>query len=114
LFLIFIGALVSLLGHHSFFGLILPFGFPIWIAIILLFAIWQLASFPLRWMKYQAYAAYMPSVAPYYSGRNVFWHIISSIVWVAFLVLCAWLAYLYIPFVHTVLNNIGAHLSAIR
>ncbi len=109
--LAFLAAIVSLISHHSLLGLALPLGIPLWLALIVVFAAWRMLSFPLRWVKYQTYAAQMPSVAAYYSGPNMFWHTISSIIWAAFVVLCSWLAYLYIPFVHELFTAISAHLS---
>ena len=107
----FIVAVVDLIGHHAVFGWALPAGIPLWVALIAAFAIWQFVSFPLRWMKWQAYAAYLPPSAqkhmPQMTGMNAFWHTLSSVLWLCFLIACGWVAYHHVPAVHDLFNKIG-------
>jgi len=104
---VFVVAVIGLIGDHALFGHALPAGIPLWVALVVVFAVWQFVTFPLRWMKMQAFSAYMPVNAPRWNPMYAFWHTLSSILWLCFLITCGWIAYQHIPAVHDLFVQIG-------
>jgi phage shock protein PspC (stress-responsive transcriptional regulator) len=107
-FVVFIAAVADLIGKHALFGHALPAGIPLWAALIAVFAVWQFVSFPLRMMKWQAFSMNMPGhTMPQWNGMNAFWHTLSSILWLCFVVGAGWIAYQHIPAVHDLFVHVG-------
>jgi len=114
-FVVFIAAVADLIGKHALFGHILPANIPLWVALIVVFAVWQFASFPLRMMKWQAIATHVPGnmqqYMPQWNGMNAFWHTVSSILWLCFVVGAGWIAYQHIPAVHDLFTHVGTEVQ---
>jgi phage shock protein PspC (stress-responsive transcriptional regulator) len=82
-------ALVSLMTTGGILGWSPPVGVPPWVAIGAVIAGYALAAAPLRAVRYASYEALGPR-----RGWFAFW---DGVLWVAFVILCWWIAAQYVP-----------------
>lgn len=100
--LIAIFALISLVTTGAVFGLPLPAGVPVWVAVIVLILLYNAVAWPLKALRHAWYchAVYGPRFAP-----PLFW-LGDTIVWLGFVILLVWLADRYVPHAHEALRNL--------
>ncbi len=83
-------AVVQLITHGAVFGWPRPAGLPLWAGLLVLVILYSVVSMPLRALRH----------AVYYSrgaATNVWLALWGSVLWIVFIVLCAWLASHYWP-----------------
>jgi phage shock protein PspC (stress-responsive transcriptional regulator) len=85
----FVIALVSLLATGEILGRSLPLDVPVWVALLVLVAVYALVTAPLRAVRYASYEALGPR-----RGWFVFW---DGVLWVALVVLAWWIAARHVP-----------------
>jgi phage shock protein PspC (stress-responsive transcriptional regulator) len=93
---------LSLVTTGAGFGVPLPAGVPVWIAVLVLLVVYNLVAWPLKAMRHAwCYHAFCGQrYAP-----PVFW-LADTVVWLAFVVVMVWLADHYVPHVHEALCNL--------
>lgn len=95
LFVGFILAILSLVVQHSIFGWYLPNGMPFWMGIILLSLAYAFAATIIRALRYGGGATQHPG-----------WAALHSIVWIGCTLLLFWVAYMFIPGVREVIDQL--------
>jgi phage shock protein PspC (stress-responsive transcriptional regulator) len=94
--LIWIAAVISVINTHAIFGWPLPFRFPIWLAIVILFFLLNVVIGPFKYMRDAQYAH------PYGAVVAVW----ASMAWMAFLIFVAWIAYQHAPELQNFIQNL--------
>ncbi|MFI5336061.1 MAG: PspC domain-containing protein [Opitutales bacterium] len=89
--LAFVAVLLSLVFTGAVFGLLLPWGMPMWVGIVVLVIVFNALLWPFRWHRY---------ACGYGCGGP---HPLFGLVMLA---LCLWLADRYVPHVHEVLMDL--------
>jgi phage shock protein PspC (stress-responsive transcriptional regulator) len=97
LFVGFILALVSLIAQHTIFGWDLPFGIPLWVAVVALVAIYAMSATMVRLLRFGG-----SSAAAHHPG----WTALHSVVWICCTLLLFWLAYTFFPGVREVVDQL--------
>ncbi len=100
LFAVAIFAVLSLVGHGSAFGVMLPAGIPVWVGVIFLLVVYHFLTLPLRGWRH---ACLWRAGYGYRSHPGGFF---DAVVWLAFLVMAVWLADHYVPRFHEMLQNL--------
>ena len=105
LFVAFILALFSLVTQHGIFGWGLPFGVPLWVAIVALVLLYVVISTSLRMIRHGGHQA-----AGYHPG----WGAFHGVLWIGFVALLFWIAYTYFPGVRELVDSLmwAANLTA--
>ena len=81
--LIWVFAVISVINTHAIFGWPLPFRFPVWVAVVILFILLNVVIGPFKYIQHAQYThPFGPVVA-----------IWTSLAWMEFLVFLAWFAY---------------------
>lgn len=106
-FILWSFGLMSLVTHHSVFGINLPTDVPLWIGLLVMFFALHLFLWPLRAMRF-AYHAGIHGYSPY-GYRGTF---IDSLVSIAALVAAVWFADHYIPQFHEFLLTLPARIDS--
>lgn len=83
-------AVLSLISTHTIFGWPLPFHFPFWVAIVILFVLLQAVTAPLKFMHYHTRYGYGHPLGGVIA-------VCMSTVWLVFLAFAVWVAYNNIP-----------------
>jgi phage shock protein PspC (stress-responsive transcriptional regulator) len=101
----FILALFSLITQHTIFGWAVPFGVPLWVAIVALVTLYLMISSSLRMIRHGGHQA-----AGYHPG----WGAFHSILWIGFVALLFWTAYTFFPGVRELVDSLmwAANLTA--
>ncbi|HET9863669.1 MAG TPA: PspC domain-containing protein [Steroidobacteraceae bacterium] len=104
-FVAFILALFSLVTQHAIFGWSLPFGMPLWVAIVALILVYAVVSTSLRMIRHGGQQA-----AGYHPG----WGALHGVLWIGFVALLFWVAYTYFPGVRELIDSLtwAANLTA--
>lgn len=97
--LVWILAVLSLVSTHTIFGWPLPFHFPIWVVIVILFVLLQAVTSPLKFMHYHNRYGYGHPLG----GVIAF---CASTAWLVFLAVAVWIAYNNIPEVYDFIQNL--------
>ena len=88
LFVAFVLGMVQLVAQHSIFGWDLPYGVPLWVAIVGLVMAYIIAAQLVRAIRHGGFA----------SGRmHPGWAALHTVLWVCFTSLLLWVAYMFIP-----------------
>jgi len=97
-------ALFWLVTQQTVFGLALPHGMPLWIAILALVAVYIAISTPLRMIRHGGHA----------SGYHPGWGALHSLMWIGFVVLLFWASYTFFPGVRELVDQLmwAANLTA--
>ena len=97
-------ALISLLVTHTVFGLALPAGMPLWVAVILLIVIYCIVAWPLKALRHASYwhAGRWPVLVP-----PVFWFA-DAVVALGCAVLLLWFIDRHVPQAHEALRALPA------
>lgn len=91
--ILWICAVVSLLSTSAVFGIGLPAGVPVWIAILVLIFVWGMLTWPLKAARRAFYfGAYGGGGAPW-----ALFCVIDAFVWIAVAGTLLWLALRYLP-----------------
>lgn len=91
--ILWICAVVSLLSSGTVFGVALPSGMPVWVAILLLLSIWGIVAWPLKVARRAFYfGGYSTPSAPW-----ALFFVIDAFVWVAVAGTLLWLVMHYFP-----------------
>jgi phage shock protein PspC (stress-responsive transcriptional regulator) len=98
--ILWISALVSLLATGAVFGVALPAGVPVWIAVIVLMIAFGMLAWPLKAARKAFYYWSAPS-APF-----ALFCLIDAVIWVAVVAALLWLAAHYLPHAREALHNI--------
>ncbi len=85
--LLFLGAAFSLLTTGAAFGIAVPVGVPTWLALVVLFFLFQMVRLPLRVMRYAAVLGGHDG----YPHAPIF-HFWNGMIWFAFFLVVAWYA----------------------
>jgi phage shock protein PspC (stress-responsive transcriptional regulator) len=98
-------ALFSLFAQHSLFGWVLPFGIPMWVAVIALIVLYIAITTPLRMIRHSG-----QQNGAYHAG----WGALHGLMWIGFTVLMFWLAYTLFPGVRELVDQLmwAANLTA--
>jgi phage shock protein PspC (stress-responsive transcriptional regulator) len=97
LFVVFILSLFSVITQHTLFGLALPYGMPMWVAILALVGIYLAISTPLRMIRHSGQQA---------NGYHPGWGALHGLMWIGFTVMLFWVAYTYMPGVREVVDQL--------
>jgi phage shock protein PspC (stress-responsive transcriptional regulator) len=95
--LICIFAVISVINTHAIFGWPLPLGFPVWVAIVLLFVLLNVVIGPFKYMR---------NAHNYGHPYGAVAATLSSLAWLAMLVFLGWLAYNHSAEVQNFIQNI--------
>jgi len=97
LFVVFIFAFISMASTGAVLGWSLPTGIPLWAGLLILIAVYALITGPIKAARRATYA---------YGVRPHAWlAAIDGLFWLAFTMLFVWLAYLYVPVVHDLIEK---------
>ena len=80
---------ISILKTGAIFGLALPGGLPVWLTILIIFALFQMVEWPIKAARYQLWAQGHPDHGHYYP-RSFFG---GGFIWLAIFVSIAWFVY---------------------
>jgi phage shock protein PspC (stress-responsive transcriptional regulator) len=96
-FVVLFVAMFSLVTQHAIFGWDLPHGVPLWVAVVALLMAYVIISTPLRMIRQggQQSLGYHPG-----------WAALHGLMWVGFIALLFWVAYLFVPGVREVLDQL--------
>jgi phage shock protein PspC (stress-responsive transcriptional regulator) len=98
-FVAWIFALLSVITTGTIFGWHLPMDLPLWGSILILIALYAIATAPLRAARHAGYHAWG-------GHRYGPWGALAGMFWLAFTVLFFWLAYHHIPQVHALIDQL--------
>ena len=100
--LLWLYASISLVASGAAFGIALPVGIPLWVALIVLFVVFRFIVWPLKAARYALHfhAGYT------YWPRGVMHGFADSFVWLGMLVVLVWFADHYVPQAHEALQNL--------
>jgi phage shock protein PspC (stress-responsive transcriptional regulator) len=99
LFVVWLIALVSLASSGTILGWPLPAGIPLWAALIIVTIAYGALSAPMRAAKYASYSAS--------GGHHPGWYGFGDgLVRLAFIALFLWIAYHYIPAIHSLIDSL--------
>lgn len=101
--LAFIVAIVSLLTNGTVAGAVLPGGTPVWLAVFVLFIVYNLVAWPLKAARH---AFYYRGVFGSRPGPRVMVSLWDSFIWLAFFGVLLWLARAHFPQVQEAVHNI--------
>ena len=100
LFVVFIFAFISMASTGAVLGWSLPTGIPLWAGLLILIAIYAMTTGPIKAARRATYA---------YGARPHAWlAALDGLFWLAFTMLFVWLAYLYVPVVHELIEKFGS------
>jgi phage shock protein PspC (stress-responsive transcriptional regulator) len=104
-FVAFVLALFSLVTQHGILGWGLPFGVPLWVAIVALVVVYVMISTSLRMIRHGGQQA---------GGYHPVWGTFHGLLWVGFVALLFWAAYSYFPGVRELVDSLmwAANLTA--
>jgi phage shock protein PspC (stress-responsive transcriptional regulator) len=96
-------AIIALVRTGGVFGIMLPAGIPLWLGIVLLVVIYQLASWPLKMARYGMYHSAGWAPRPLFHPLLFIW---ETIIWLGFFAAVVWLANRYSPQAHEALQHL--------
>lgn len=76
-------------------------GIPLWLAVVILLALYNVVLLPLRSIERQYYNG-----SPYHHGQHGWYGMWDSIMWMGFLIIIGWLIYTYIPAAHSFIDQL--------
>ena len=95
-------ALISLLATGALFGIALPVGVPLWVAVLVVFFCYGMVVWPLKAARR---AFYYSAAGPGGPGCGLFFAI-DALVWVVIVAAMAWLALHHLPQAQDALHNL--------
>jgi hypothetical protein len=98
LFVLFILAVASLITQQTVFGWDLPHGMPLWMGIIALGVLYSLLTVPLRLVRHGGQSA---------AAQHPGWNALHSVLWICFTAALLWLAYLFVPGLGEVVDQLS-------
>ncbi len=99
-FVSWVFVLLSVILTGTVFGWPLPTDLPLWGSILILIALYAVATAPLRAARHAGYQAWGPHYGP--------WGALAGVFWLGFTALFFWLAYQHIPQVHALIDQLPA------